>query len=135
VPEKQQEPTQGLSLKRVPLGQSTGQSPSQSSSADFYKLNYFKKCLPILNKLEKYAANSCVIRESQLRLYIVNRSQLEFFFECKTSKSFDEVFKIIKWSLLYEEYPNLIEGIFRELESDSIFQTERQMAPRVLRIG
>ncbi len=78
---------------------------------NFYSLNYFKKSLPVLQRLTNLSNNTCLLSEHVLSVYINNKKQLEFFYEViKIGKQIDDIFNFIKWKYTHEhEYENGIE--------------------------
>ncbi len=78
----------------------TSGTPITSGTNGFYSLNYFKKSLPIMQKILKdnITINTCLISEIILICYIKNKKQLEIAHKLLSlEESIDSIVSIIRW--------------------------------------
>ncbi len=72
---------------------------ASSTNTDFYSLYYFKKCIPILQKILQDSTNSCLISETMLITYLKNKKQLDIAHKLLSSgETIDTVVTVIKWN-------------------------------------
>lgn len=81
---------------------------------DFYSLNYFKKCIPVLQKILQDPTNSCLISENMLITYVKNKKQFEIAHKLLSSgESIDTIVTVIKWDRVGAETIGNIFNIIR----------------------
>lgn len=111
---------------------------------DFYSLNYFKKSLPILQKIlnNGVTINTCLISEILLVSYIKNKKQIEVCHKLlELDYKLDDLISLIKWNgkrnleeIGMEFLGNLATDLFPEVssyqrprnEQSNDFQTQSQ---------
>ena len=70
-------------------------------SSDFYTLSYFKKSIPILQKIlnENISANSCLVSEYLLINYVKNKKQLDIVLKLFAQDyKLSDLIPLIKWN-------------------------------------
>jgi len=84
---------------------------STSTGVGFYSLDYFKKSLPILQKMLGIITNTCLVSEAILVFYVKNKKQLDIAHELiALDYSIDDVSSLIKWND-QRNLANIINGL------------------------
>lgn len=97
--------------------------PSSGTNNDFYSLDYFKKSMPVLQKVlqDSTVSNTCLIAEVLLVSYVKNKKQLDIAHKLiNIGESVDTLVPLIKWDSIESsfgsipaELGNIFSSVFR----------------------